>query len=69
MPLRLTTVQDEPTEDALYRIIAEKLPDTTVVSIGHRSTLAAFHERRIDMRAGADGPFTPVDQRTAVAAQ
>jgi putative ATP-binding cassette transporter len=24
-----------------------KLPDATLVSIGHRSTLAAFHRRRI----------------------
>jgi ABC-type uncharacterized transport system fused permease/ATPase subunit len=25
--------------------LAERLPDTTVVSIGHRSTLRAFHQR------------------------
>ena len=50
-------------------MLLERLPDTTIVSIGHRSTLAAFHERRIDMRPGADGLFTPVDQRAAVAAQ
>ena len=64
-----TAALDEPTEEAVYRMLIERLPDTTIVSIGHRSTLHAFHERRIDMRPGADGLFTPVDQRAAVAAQ
>ncbi|MDB5516907.1 MAG: transporter-like, partial [Tardiphaga sp.] len=34
-----TASLDEPSEAALYRLIAEKLPATTFVSIGHRSTL------------------------------
>ena len=45
-----TAALDEPTEAEIYRMLRERLPDTTVVSIGHRSTLAAFHDRRIDMR-------------------
>jgi putative ATP-binding cassette transporter len=64
-----TAALDEPTEEALYRVIAEKLPDTTVVSIGHRSTLAAFHERRIDMRPSGGGLFAPADVRAPVPAQ
>jgi len=64
-----TAALDEPTEDALYRVIAERLPDTTVVSIGHRSTLAAFHDRRIDMRPTPEGLFAPADLRAPVAAQ
>jgi vitamin B12/bleomycin/antimicrobial peptide transport system ATP-binding/permease protein len=40
-----TASLDEPAEAALYRLLQEKLPDTTIVSIGHRSTLTAFHER------------------------
>jgi putative ATP-binding cassette transporter len=39
------------------------------VSIGHRSTLIAFHERRIDMRPTRDGLFEPVDSRVPAAAQ
>lgn len=31
----------------LYRLLRERLPDTTLVSIGHRANLAEFHERRI----------------------
>jgi len=66
-----TAALDEPTEAEIYRVIRERLPDTTVVSIGHRSTLAAFHDRRIEMRAREDGVFTPVPQeaRAPVPAQ
>jgi putative ATP-binding cassette transporter len=42
-----TASLDEPSEAALYKLLTEKLPDTTIVSIGHRSTLNAFHERKI----------------------
>ncbi len=64
-----TAALDEPTEEAIYRMLGERLPDTTIVSIGHRSTLHAFHERRIDMRPTGDGLFTPVDMRAPVPAQ
>ena len=37
----------KPSEAALYRLLTEKLPATTIVSIGHRSTLNAFHQRNI----------------------
>jgi putative ATP-binding cassette transporter len=48
-----TASLDEPSEAALYRLIAEKLPATTFVSIGHRSTLEAFHQRNVALvRAG-----------------
>lgn len=35
---------------ALYRLLAERLPDATVVSIGHRESLAEFHARRLDWK-------------------
>ncbi len=37
----------EDAQDALYKVLKEKLPETTVVSIGHRASLAAHHERRL----------------------
>jgi len=40
-----TASLDEPAEAALYKLLKDRLPNTTVVSIGHRSTLAAFHRR------------------------
>jgi len=49
-----TASLDEPSEAALYRLIAEKLPDTTVVSIGHRSTLEAFHQRNVALVRDGD---------------
>jgi len=42
-----TASLDEPSEAALYGLLEEKLPATTIVSIGHRSTLEAFHQRNV----------------------
>ena len=42
-----TASLDEPSEAALYGLLEEKLPATTIVSIGHRSTLMAFHQRNV----------------------
>lgn len=50
-----TSAVDEAGEAALYRLITERLPNTTVISIGHRSTLQAFHQRRLDVVPQPDG--------------
>jgi vitamin B12/bleomycin/antimicrobial peptide transport system ATP-binding/permease protein len=50
-----TASLDEPSEEKLYRLIEAKLPATTVVSIGHRSTLAAFHNRSLVVAPGEAG--------------
>ena len=42
-----TAALDEETEAALYRLIRQELPDSIIVSIGHRSTLNAFHNQII----------------------
>ena len=55
-----TASLDEKSESDLYRAIAETLPKTTLVSIGHRSTLNAFHKRRIAFEAHAGEPATIV---------
>ena len=44
-----TASLDEPSEARLYRLLTEKLPQATIVSIGHRSTLDAFHTRKVAM--------------------
>jgi putative ATP-binding cassette transporter len=46
---------DEPSEAALYRLLEGKLPATTIVSIGHRSTLEAFHQRNVVLVHGGEG--------------
>jgi len=42
-----TSATDEEEEAALYSMIAKALPATTVISIGHRNSLEAFHRRVI----------------------
>jgi putative ATP-binding cassette transporter len=54
-----TAAVDEALEAVLYQQLAHRLPRTTIVSIGHRSTLSAFHERRVEMQVGRDGTFVP----------
>ena len=50
-----TASLDEPSEAALYRLMQERLPNAAVISIGHRSTLAAFHRRRLALERDAEG--------------
>ena len=49
-----TASLDEASEAALYRLLAEKLPATTVVSIGHRGTLQALHDRNVVLTPDSD---------------
>jgi putative ATP-binding cassette transporter len=50
-----TASLDEESEARLYRLLKERLPGTAVVSIGHRPTLAQFHDRRWRIERGAAG--------------
>jgi putative ATP-binding cassette transporter len=43
----------EEAQDALYGLLKERLPGTTVVSIGHRASLAPHHERRLAWQQNA----------------
>ena len=49
----VTSALDEETEAEMYRLLAERLANTTVVSVGHRSTLNQFHKLvlRLDKNA------------------
>jgi putative ATP-binding cassette transporter len=49
-----TASLDEPSEAALYDLIEERLAATTIVSIGHRSTLEAFHRRGVTLARDGD---------------
>ncbi len=44
-----TASLDEPAERLVYTLMRERLPRTTIVSVGHRSTLRALHSRSIDI--------------------
>jgi putative ATP-binding cassette transporter len=47
-----TAALDEAAEAVLYRVLQERLPAATIISIGHRSTLGAFHRRRVALIRG-----------------
>ena len=49
-----TASLDEASEAALYKLIEKRLPATTIVSIGHRSTLEAFHQRNVVLSRDGD---------------
>jgi vitamin B12/bleomycin/antimicrobial peptide transport system ATP-binding/permease protein len=44
-----TASLDEPTERRVYTLLRERLPKTTIVSIGHRSTLRTLHHQSIEI--------------------
>ncbi|HTQ48229.1 MAG TPA: ATP-binding cassette domain-containing protein, partial [Polyangiaceae bacterium] len=44
-----TAALDEPSEAELYRVLLARLPRTAIVSVGHRSSLLGFHERRLEL--------------------
>ncbi|MGQ0511306.1 MAG: ABC transporter ATP-binding protein/permease [Betaproteobacteria bacterium] len=47
----------EETQAQLYALLPQRLPGTTFVSIGHRASLAGFHQRRLAWQgAGGDAP-------------
>ena len=49
-----TASLDEEAEAAVYRLLEQRLAKATIVSIGHRSTLAAFHRRRLNFTREGD---------------
>ncbi|MGE0851389.1 MAG: ABC transporter ATP-binding protein/permease [Hyphomicrobiaceae bacterium] len=44
-----TASLDEPAERLVYTLLRERLPRATIISVGHRSTLRALHDRSVDV--------------------
>jgi tungstate transport system ATP-binding protein len=63
-----TSAVEEKLEAELYAVLARRLPDTTVVSIGHRSSVIALHRRHIEMAPHGER-FTLRDAAKAAAAE
>ena len=61
-----TSAMDEGLEHALYSLLREQLPATLLVSVGHRSTLAAFHSHRLEV--DGQGGWLLLDQQPTVPA-
>jgi putative ATP-binding cassette transporter len=55
-----TSALDAPSEERLYQLVKERMPDTTVVSIAHRAALAAFHQRKLELQPVKAGEFSLV---------
>jgi vitamin B12/bleomycin/antimicrobial peptide transport system ATP-binding/permease protein len=64
-----TASLDPDAENELYRVLRERLPNTTLVSIAHRASVAAFHEQRLVFRReeGKSGELVPVTSLPAAA--
>jgi putative ATP-binding cassette transporter len=45
-----TASLDEPMEAEIYRQLKERLPGTTIISIGHRPSLRRWHDRQIELK-------------------
>jgi vitamin B12/bleomycin/antimicrobial peptide transport system ATP-binding/permease protein len=50
-----TSALDETAEAELYRLLLERLPNTAIISIGHRSSLVQFHGRFFELKPEAPG--------------
>ncbi len=57
-----TSATDDAEEAALYRVVTEALPATTVISIGHRISLETYHRRVIAFDQGTGRPGRLIDQ-------
>lgn len=44
-----TSALDEPTEAMLYQAVKTALPNSIIISVGHRCTLQAFHNKQINL--------------------
>jgi vitamin B12/bleomycin/antimicrobial peptide transport system ATP-binding/permease protein len=50
-----TAALDPSSQDQLLRLLLERLPTATVVSVGHRAELEAFHNRKLVLEHREEG--------------
>jgi putative ATP-binding cassette transporter len=62
-----TASLDPEAEEELYRMLKKRLPNTTLVSIAHRPSVAAFHDRRLvfQREEGKSGTLVPMELEPA----
>ena len=51
-----TSALDEPRELEMYELLREQLPEVTIVSVGHRSTLFKLHD--VELHLDGTGNYT-----------
>lgn len=47
-----SSAMDEGLEHAMYALLRQSLPHATLISVGHRSSLLAFHQRELKLEGG-----------------
>ena len=47
-----TSALDAQLEEQLYKALVERLPDAAIVSVAHRQSVAAYHDRRLLIESG-----------------
>jgi putative ATP-binding cassette transporter len=60
----VTSAVDSPSQDRLMELLSQELKEATVLSIGHRSELTAFHERKLVLKHGRSGTKLVSDTAT-----
>jgi vitamin B12/bleomycin/antimicrobial peptide transport system ATP-binding/permease protein len=50
-----TSALDPGSQEHLMKLIHERLPNTTIISVGHRPELEKFHERKLVLEAREEG--------------
>ncbi len=63
-----TASLDPESEAHLYRTLKERLPGTTIISIAHRPSVAAFHDKRLVLQREEGRPGRLVPQTIEAAA-
>ena len=58
-----TSALDEGMEQAMFDLVRERLPDTAIVSIGHRSSLERLHDHQLSL--AGEGRWTLTSARSA----
>ena len=57
-----TAALDPASQDQLMKLLQERLPEATVVSVGHRPELEAFHNRKLVLELHNEGARLVRDQ-------
>ncbi|MBP5987105.1 MAG: ABC transporter ATP-binding protein/permease [Azonexus sp.] len=51
-----TSALDNATEARMYQLLVERLPDCTLVSVAHRTTLEVYHDKQLNLSAVNSAP-------------
>ena len=58
-----TSSLDEENESLMYKLVLERSPQTTLLSIGHRMSLRFFHKQHLKLGEGASWQLSEVEER------